>query len=524
MAAAAVYGPAPSLRAEGDADADVAHVRAQAAAGQGLVADNADLMDGIGDSAKAAAEPVQVARLPAAEDITHMRARNAALTAMHPETPVVEPAVTAAAPADLSGREVAGPPTAKDAAWIAAWERDAEGSVHLALLSSEGVRAASRTKASRHLVVKSGDTMMRLMERATIPRRQAVKAIRAMRKLYDPRRILPGQKLTINYTASDADLADRGYLLRRVHLTTAVDRAVAVERKAKGRYRARVIRTPLKVRLGRAAGTIRSSLYLAAQAIRLPNPVLVQLIRVYSWDVDFQRDLRPGDTFEVAWQKYYTPDGRFVRHGKMVFGSMTLSGKTRPLYRFTAHNGTGYFDAKGEGARKPLMRTPIDGARLSSGYGRRRHPFLGYTLMHRGVDFAGRPGTPVLAAGDGRITYAGRNGAYGKYIRIRHNGRYQTAYAHLKSIRRGIRPGKLVRQGQVIGSLGSTGRSTGPHLHYEIQVDGRQVNPMRVKMPSRRVLRGRDLAAFRSFRGALDRQIAGLIKGQPAKITRLSRR
>lgn len=500
-------------------------------------------MDGIGDAAKLAAkpastaaatpggQPVQIARLPTVDDSAPERAHNAALTATLPQTPIGEPVgiweSATATPVDPRGREVAGPPTAKDAAWIAAWESDAEDRVHLALLPSEGVRVASRTKERRRLVVKSGDTMMRLMERATIPRKQAVKAIRAMRKLYDPRRIVPGQKLTIDYTASDADLADRGYLLRRVHLTTAIDRAVSVERKEKGRYRARVIRTPLKKRLGRAAGTIRSSLYLAAEVVHLPRPVLIQLIRIYSWDVDFQRDLRPGDSFAVAWEKYYTEDGAFVRHGKVVFGSMTLSGKTRPLYRFTAHYGTGYFDSKGEGARKPLMRTPIDGARLSSRYGRRRHPFLGYTLMHRGVDFAARPGTPVLAAGDGRIAYAGRNGAYGKYVRIRHNAHYQTAYAHLKGIRRGIRPGKRVRQGQVIGYLGSTGRSTGPHLHYEIQVDGRQVNPMRVKMPSRRVLRGQDLAAFRGVRRALDSQIAGLIKGETSKTTKtaeLSRR
>jgi murein DD-endopeptidase MepM/ murein hydrolase activator NlpD len=400
-------------------------------------------------------------------------------------------------------------------AWIEEWERAAEETVSLGLMASPGVREASRTKVERTLVVRAGDTMMRLLRRANVPADQAVSAIRAMKKVYDPRKIVPGQKLTVAYAASEASLADPGFELQRVSLTTALDRAIRVERRGEDTFRGSQVKIPTVKRLSRRSGTVKTSLYLAAQAARLPRSVFLKFVRIYSWDVDFQRDLRPGDQFDVAWEQYYTPEGTFVRNGDMVYASLTLSGDEKKLYRFTAYYGTGYYDEKGEGARKPLMRTPINGARLSSGYGRRRHPFLGYTIMHRGVDFAGRPGTPVLAAGDGRIVFSGRNGAYGKFIKVRHNSRYETAYAHLRSIKKGIHPGARVRQGQVIGTLGSTGRSTGPHLHYEILVDGDQVNPRRVKMPSHQRLRGKDLAKFNAYRGSLNSQIASIGKDGP---------
>ena len=328
-----------------------------------------------------------------------------------------------------------------------------------------------------------------------------------MRKLYDPRRIVPGQKLVVSYLAGDAGLEDRDISLRGIELVTAPGKTVVVTRKASG-YRARRVEAPTEVRLARVGGKISNSLYRAAEKADMPLPILLQLVRVFSWDVDFQREIRAGDSFDVAWKSLYTPEGLLVDHGDMVYASLTLRGKTLELYRFESRHGTDYFDRKGAGARKPLLRTPIDGARLSSRYGKRRHPILGYTRMHRGVDFAARPGTPIFAAGDGRVAYAGRKGTYGIYVRIRHNERYQTAYAHMRAIRRGIRRGARVNQGQVIGYVGSTGRSTGPHLHYEILIDGRQVNPMRVAMTPQLRLKGEELAAFHVYRGSLERQLA----------------
>lgn len=390
---------------------------------------------------------------------------------------------------------------------IEEWEREAEKAVGLALLAGPGVLEASRNVVKRDLVVERGDTVMHLFLRAEIPRKQAAAAIAAMRRVYDPRRIVPGQKMVVTSLAGDPALGDRRVVLRGIELITRPGKAVAVERKARG-FHARRIETPTEIRLARAGGKISSSLYHAAEKADLPPPIFLKLVRVFSWDVDFQREIRSGDSFDAAWESLHTPEGVFVDHGAMLYGSLTIRGKKLELYRYKSRHGVGYFDENGAGAKKPLMRTPIDGARLSSKFGRRRHPILGYTKMHRGVDFAARPGTPIFAAGDGRVVYAGRNGSYGIYARIRHNSRYQTAYAHMRALRRGIRRGAHVEQGQVIGYVGSTGRSTGPHLHYEILENGRQVNPLSIAMTPQLRLKGEDLAAFHDFRGSLERQLA----------------
>ena len=387
------------------------------------------------------------------------------------------------------------------------WERDAEAAVELALLASPGIRDASRDLVERTLAVGRGDTLMHLFLRAGVPRNQADSAIRAMRRIYDPRRIRPGQKLIVSYLAGDAALKDRGILLRKATLSIGPASSIAVERQQRG-FAARKVNLRTETHLSRTDGEISSSLYRAAEKVDLPLSVLLQLVRVFSWDVDFQREIRAGDKFDVAWESRYTTEGKFVDHGDMLYAALTLRGKKLELYRYKARHGTDYFNRNGAGARKPLMRTPIDGARLSSKFGKRRHPILGYTKMHRGVDFAARPGTPIFAAGDGRVAYAGRNGGYGLYVRIRHNSRFQTAYAHMRALRRGIRGGAEVRQGQVIGYVGSTGRSTGPHLHYEILVNGRQVNPLSISMPPQVHLKGKDLAAFKSWRGTFEKRLA----------------
>jgi len=259
------------------------------------------------------------------------------------------------------------------------------------------------------------------------------------------------------------------------------------------------------------AGEIDSSLYLAGRKAGVPDAMLAELIRAFSWDVDFQRDVREGDGFEVMFEQAVDADGRAVHAGPMRFAALTLSGKRHAIYLHTTGDGdTDYFDERGKSARKALMRTPIDGARLSSGFGSRRHPILGYTKMHRGVDFAAPQGTPIYAAGNGTVVAAGPNGAYGNYIQIRHNGEYSTAYAHLRAFARGVGKGKRVAQGQIIGYVGTTGRSTGPHLHYEILVRGARTNPMKVRMPSGRALAGDELKKFEETRDAVRARYAEL--------------
>ena len=359
--------------------------------------------------------------------------------------------------------------------------------------------------------VRKGDTLGVIMNNVGIPPEQAHAVFSALRGVYNPRRIFPGQRLTLSYRPGEDNSEDDRILLNSLNITTSVKRGVLVSRGRNDGFAAKKVENHLERRLVRARGTINSSLYKAGEAAALPRPILLRLIGIYSWDVDFQREIYPGDSFDVVFERLYTEDGELVGVGEIIYSELKLQGVAHKLYRHRYAKGrTDYFDQKGQSARKPLMRTPIDGGRLTSGYGLRRHPISGYTRMHRGVDFGARRGTPVYAAGNGRIAYIGRKGAYGRYLRIRHNSHYVTAYGHLRGFRRGLKNGSRVKQGQVVGYVGSTGRATGPHLHYEVHVNGRLVNPLRVKLPSGRVLRGKQMAAFRDTRQAIERQVAAI--------------
>ena len=373
---------------------------------------------------------------------------------------------------------------------------------------------ATPSKAPAYQVrvrVGRGDTMSAILDRAGVVRQDANRAIQALKKVFNPTRIRQGQEINISFQAdaealSDTSTAKAGEFLGLSLLPDFRHRAV-VTRDGAGSFSASREKRVLMSEPIRATNTISHSLYMAGSKVQVPNSVLAELIRLYSWDVDFQRDIRSGDGFELMYERFSDANGKPVHNGDVIFATLELSGKRHVIYRHTLADGSvDYFDEKGQSARKALMRTPIDGARLSSGFGKRRHPVLGYTKMHKGLDFAAPRGTPIYAAGNGTVEHAGRNGAYGKYVRIRHNADYSTAYAHMKSIK--TRKGRRVKQGQVIGYVGTTGRSTGPHLHYEILRNKRQVNPFRVKMPSGRKLKGRELAAFQTARNAIRRQYA----------------
>ena len=356
------------------------------------------------------------------------------------------------------------------------------------------------------LTVSPGDTLMALLVGADIPRNEAHTAIKALSKLFKPRDLKPGTAVTVTRKKAPED-----QVLQRIDLAIDPRRDVAVRRDETGRFTAALIEQALTTEVTRADGVIRSSLYLAGQRAELPPTVLARLIRIFSFDVDFQRDVQPDDSFDLMFERHYNDTGTPVAEGNILIAEMVLSGKRVRLYRHRTRDGdTDYYDEKGRSVRKALVLTPIDGARISSGYGRRRHPILGYTKMHRGIDFAAPRGTPVYAAGHGSIEVAGRNGGYGNYVRIRHNGSYKTAYAHLRGFARGVSRGRRVRQGQVIGYVGSTGRSTGPHLHYEILRNGRQMNPKRLNLPSGRKLAGAELKRFMKVRDALEQRYVAL--------------
>jgi murein DD-endopeptidase MepM/ murein hydrolase activator NlpD len=371
--------------------------------------------------------------------------------------------------------------------------------------------AASRL-SRQALSVRRGDTLLKLLVEAGIPRREAHRAITSLRTVYDPRDLDVGQTVTVLYRDESNGQPDKRF--HGLRLDAAIDREVSVTRRAAGDYTAAELVRPLTRDLAYVAGGIETSLFLAAQTAGVPMPVVVSMIRLFSFDVDFQRDLQPGDAFEVLHERFRFADGRVARTGEVIHAALQLSGKRLPLYRFVLPDGrVDYFDEKGQGVRKALLRTPVDGARLSSRYGMRRHPIKGYTRMHRGIDFAAPTGTPIFAAGDGVVRVAGRNGGYGKYVRLRHNSTYNTAYAHLSRFAKGLRRGQRVRQGQVIGYVGSTGVSTGPHLHYEILRDGKQINPLKLKMPSGEKLTREALAAFQAKRDEIDRRVAALAGG-----------
>ena len=245
-------------------------------------------------------------------------------------------------------------------------------------------------------------------------------------------------------------------------------------------------------------GIIKTNLYNASKVIKMPDQAFYEMISILGFIIDFQRDIRRGDRFEVLFSKVTDLiEDKVINTEPIQYVGITLSGNKVSYYRYKTKQGyISYFNEKGISAKKTLMKTPLNGARISSGYGNRKHPILGYTKMHRGVDFAAPKGTPVFAAGNGIIEKSGWNGSYGKYIRIRHNSSYKTAYAHLSKIIK--QPSSRVQQGQIIGYVGNTGRSTGPHLHYEIIFSGKKVNPMKIKLPSGKNIPKSELEIFKS--------------------------
>lgn len=367
--------------------------------------------------------------------------------------------------------------------------------------------AKTGVNALQVLTVSRGDTLQSLLTELGASWDEAEQAVLAIRKFFDPRDLHVGQQLSVTLTQNQA-----GAQIKDLALEADADRMVVAKRQADGGFSGQQIMRTLTKSPHMASGKIESSLFEAAQAADVPTEVVVELIRLFSYDTDFQRDVQPNDGFEVLYDQEMNESGEMVRTGAIRYAALILGNQRKELIRFTPSDDgiADYFDRNGHSAQKALIKTPVDGAKLSSRFGMRKHPILGYTRMHKGLDFATATGTPVMAAGQGFVEMAGWNGAYGKYVRIRHNDGYSTAYAHLSGFGKGIRKGMRVRQGQTIGFTGSTGRSTGPHLHYEILVNGEQVNPQTVKMPTSRALSGNSLAEFKKLRRDLDKERAQL--------------
>ena len=241
---------------------------------------------------------------------------------------------------------------------------------------------------------------------------------------------------------------------------------------------------------------ILQSLYKAATDENIPPNIIIEFARIYGFQVDFQRDIKKKDKFQIMYETFINEKDEIVESGEILFANLNLSGQDNRLYYFDKTGSEGHYDKNGKIVKKALKKTPINGARLSSAFGMRKHPIDGYNKMHRGTDFAAPMGTPIMASGDGVVKKAGWCGGGGNCVKIRHNTTYQTVYAHMSKFARGIKPGVRVKQGQIIGYVGSTGKSTGPHLHYEVIVNGKKVNSQKLKLPSGKILKGKERKIF----------------------------
>ena len=256
--------------------------------------------------------------------------------------------------------------------------------------------------------------------------------------------------------------------------------------------------------------SINNNLYSAAMEAGIEPNIIIEFARIYGFEIDFQRDIRKGDIFEIYYEKFIDDNGVVRDTGKIIYAHMNVNNREINLYNFKDKNETGYYDINGKSIVKSLMKTPINGARLSSAFGMRKHPILGFNKMHRGTDFAAPTGTPIMASGSGTVTRARWCGGGGNCVKIRHNSTYETIYAHMSKFARGIKEGKKVKQGQIIGYVGSTGMSTGPHLHYEVVVNGKKVNSQKLKLPSGKILKNEAREKFELERIKIDLKIAEL--------------
>jgi murein DD-endopeptidase MepM/ murein hydrolase activator NlpD len=388
---------------------------------------------------------------------------------------------------------------------LQAWDKQSDSPMQTQVMSTSPDSAPQRVEKT--LSVSSGDTLIGLLSQAGVARAEAHSVISSLEEVFNPRRLRKGQEINLTFT----DLPDQGILFHSLNLKLDIAREVQVQRCDENGFVSREIVHELETRPVLVEAAIDSSLYDNAVNAGVPMEVLVQMIRAYSFDIDFQRDIQPGDEFALVYQEESNPYDETVRGGAMLYSSLAIGGRTLAIYRYETKDGEiDFFDGQGKSVGKTLMVTPIDGARLTSRYGNRRHPILGYSRMHLGLDFAAPPGTPVMAAGDGIIEFAARKGDYGNYIRIRHPNEYRTVYAHLSRFASGVRRGTRVKQGQTIGYVGSTGLSTGPHLHYEVHHRGKHVNPAAMASPPSRTLKGQELERFMIARKDLETLFASL--------------
>ncbi|MEJ2142936.1 MAG: peptidoglycan DD-metalloendopeptidase family protein, partial [Gammaproteobacteria bacterium] len=322
--------------------------------------------------------------------------------------------------------------------------------------------------------VKAGDSLASLFKRSDLSATELHQIMKLGKDTRSLRYIKPGQqfRISVNDQQQIQELFYDIDKMESLHITRDGDSFHAV-----------LVQRPVDIRSNYASATIDSSLFEAGKNAGMKDALIMQLVGIFGWDIDFALDIRKGDSFNILYEEHFM-EGRKIKDGPIIAAEFTNQGRTYRAVRYTDAKGrTDYFSDDGRSMRKAFLRTPVDFRRISSRFGKRHHPTLNRMKMHKGVDYAAKTGTPVKAAGDGKVAFRGRKGGYGKVVILQHGGRYSTLYAHMSRFKRGVYPGKRVKQGQIIGYVGSTGRATGPHLHYEFRVNGVHRNPLTVRLP-----------------------------------------
>ena len=346
--------------------------------------------------------------------------------------------------------------------------------------------------------IKSGETFDKVLERYSINKSEINKIKNSLKKKTNINKLNTKQLIQFRLDKTNNKIVEFSYQISNTQ-------KILLKRNIKNdNFEETIITIKLNKEIAYKENLILQSLYKAAADENIPANIIIDFARIYGFQVDFQRDIRKQDKFQIMYEIYFNEKNEIIETGEILFANLKLSGKDNSLYYFDTEGSEGHYDKNGKSVKKALMKTPINGARLSSPFGMRKHPIDGFNKMHRGTDFAAPMGTPIMASGDGVIKKAGWCGGGGNCIKIRHNSTYQTVYAHMSKFARGIKTGVRVKQGQTIGYVGSTGKSTGPHLHYEVIVNGKKVNSQKLKLPSGKILKGKERKLFETKKIKLD--------------------
>ena len=346
--------------------------------------------------------------------------------------------------------------------------------------------------------IKSGETFDKILENYSIDKEEIIAIKENLKKKININRLNTNQKIQINLDQTNNKIKEFIFQISNT------EKIILSRKDQATRFSQEVVTLKLDKKIVYKENIILQSLYKSAIDQNIPANTIIEFARIYGFQIDFQRDIRKQDKFQIMYEIFINENKEIIETGEILFANLKLSGQDNSLYFFDQNGNEGHYDKNGKSVQKALMKTPVNGARLSSSFGMRKHPIDGFNKMHRGTDFAAPTGTPIMASGNGVVQKAGWCGGGGNCVKIRHNTTYETVYAHMSKFARGIKSGVRVKQGQIIGYVGSTGKSTGPHLHYEVIVNGKRVNSQKLKLPSGKILKGENRKLFEVNKIRLD--------------------